>query len=210
MPPKPKCTKEELIEAGFSLVKENGSDALVARAVGKKIGTTTTPIFTFFDSMDELKDAVAKKAQQYWFDYLGEALKSENPFKEFGRRYIMFAMEEPNLYKMLSENGYVRMVGEDDQDPKFAEVVNMITDSICSQYQYSEEEALWLFEHMNTYTMGFVMGIVNNKNMYSPELIVKKQMEASMSFQFYLDILKDRLDVKKAQGMQKGSVKAKS
>ena len=62
MPPKTKFTKEEIVDAAYEILRVEGEEALTAREVGKRLGTSSSPIFTVFSSMGELKDAALKKA----------------------------------------------------------------------------------------------------------------------------------------------------
>ena len=54
MPPKAKFTRSELIQAALDLVRSKGADALTARALGQRLGSSARPIFTVFQSMDEV------------------------------------------------------------------------------------------------------------------------------------------------------------
>ena len=45
MPPKCKFTKEEIIEAALEMVKADGIEAVTARALGAKLGTSSKPVF---------------------------------------------------------------------------------------------------------------------------------------------------------------------
>ena len=58
MPPKPKFTKEEIVAAAVEIVRQEGEDALTARSLGNKLGASARPIFTVFNSMDEVKESV--------------------------------------------------------------------------------------------------------------------------------------------------------
>ena len=51
MPPKPKYTKEEIVNAAFELTREKGIDMVAAREVGKRLNTSPSPIFTVWNSM---------------------------------------------------------------------------------------------------------------------------------------------------------------
>ena len=64
MPPKPKCTKEEVIQAAFVIARERGIEAVAARELGKRLGTSATPIFTLFKNMKEVGESYVK---QLWF-----------------------------------------------------------------------------------------------------------------------------------------------
>ena len=48
MPPKPKYTRDEVIQAAFELTEAKGILNVTARDVGRRLGTTPTPIFTYF------------------------------------------------------------------------------------------------------------------------------------------------------------------
>ncbi len=51
MPPKPKFSREDIINAAFDIMQKSGADAMTAREVGKYLGTSSTPIFTAFNDM---------------------------------------------------------------------------------------------------------------------------------------------------------------
>lgn len=55
MPPKPKFTREEVAATALAIIKGSGVSALTAREVGKRLGTTASPIFTIFTNMEDLK-----------------------------------------------------------------------------------------------------------------------------------------------------------
>ena len=73
MPPKPQFTAEEIAAAALSLVKELGVEALTARNLAARLGTSARPIFTVFKSMDEVRWAARELAlrefEQYFSDY---------------------------------------------------------------------------------------------------------------------------------------------
>ena len=66
MPPKAKFSKKEIIEAAVTIVKSEGYGALTARALGAKLGTSSSPIFTVFQSMDEVQQEVLNSANQLY------------------------------------------------------------------------------------------------------------------------------------------------
>ena len=70
MPPKPKYTKEEIVSAAYELTREKGIDAVVAREVGKRLNTSASPIFTVWNSMEELREEVWKLAKQKYQEYM--------------------------------------------------------------------------------------------------------------------------------------------
>ena len=64
MPPKPKFTKEEIVQAALNVVSEKGVDALTAKELGTALGSSARPIFTVFNSMKEVRDEVRIAAMQ--------------------------------------------------------------------------------------------------------------------------------------------------
>ena len=64
MPPKAKFTKDEILNTALSITEESGIDAVTARELGKRLGSSARPIFTVFESMDEIKHSVIMKAKE--------------------------------------------------------------------------------------------------------------------------------------------------
>lgn len=58
MPPKPMFTREEIVQAALDIVSERGIEALTARELGVKLGSSARPLFTVFKNMEELHEAV--------------------------------------------------------------------------------------------------------------------------------------------------------
>ena len=101
MPPKVKFQKEEIIEAAVNITRERGINAVTAREVGAALGVSSRPLFTYFDTVDELKKEVWIYAKCLYEEYVKNGLKAEIPFLGVGQNYIRFSKEEPELYKFL-------------------------------------------------------------------------------------------------------------
>ena len=54
MPPKAKFDKDEIMKTALSIVENDGMDALTARTLGQRLGSSARPIFTVFKNMDEV------------------------------------------------------------------------------------------------------------------------------------------------------------
>ena len=101
MPPKVKFPKEEIVAAALRVARRKGLDGVTTRDIAAELDISIRPIFTFFRSMDEVRDAVRDAARAVYDGYAAEGLASEVPFFGFGMQYIRFAREEPELYRML-------------------------------------------------------------------------------------------------------------
>jgi AcrR family transcriptional regulator len=101
MPPSVKFTKDQVIEAALGITRERGIDAVTAREVANVLGVSTRPIFTHYDTMDELRRDVYELAKVRYQGYIEEGLTGPIPFLGLGQSYIRFAREEPELYRLL-------------------------------------------------------------------------------------------------------------
>lgn len=103
MPPKPKIQKEDIAAAGVELVRAGGEEALNARAVAKKLGCSTQPIFSNYPTMEALRQDVIARAQVIYDEYIAAAMarRTYPPYKASGLAYIGFAREERQLFRLL-------------------------------------------------------------------------------------------------------------
>ena len=101
MPPKVKFTSNEIIEAAVKITRTKGITAVTAREVGATLGVSSRPLFTYFDTVEELKREVYIYAKNLYKEYVENGLKAEIPFLGVGLQYLRFAKDEPNLYKYL-------------------------------------------------------------------------------------------------------------
>ena len=111
MPPKVKFTKDEIVHAALNVARAKGLAAVTTRDIAAELSVSTRPIFTYFKSMAEVREAILHAAEKIYQEYLFVGLREPVPFYGFGMQYIRFAREEPELYKLLfltpaeSENG---------------------------------------------------------------------------------------------------------
>ncbi len=104
MPRTVSISKKAIIDASIELIRENGYEALNARALAKRIGCSTQPIFSNFKSMDDLLENTLKATLDIYNAFVADSIKSgehEPVYKAHGRAYIRFAVEEKNLFRLL-------------------------------------------------------------------------------------------------------------
>ena len=103
MPRKFMFTREEILTAALDLVREKGITAVTARGLGEKLGSSSKPIFSLFENMEDVLNAVMEVADEVYQKYLKEDMaKGEYPpYKASGMAYIRFAKEEKELFKLL-------------------------------------------------------------------------------------------------------------
>ena len=171
MPPKPKYTKEEIVNAAFDLTREKGIDAVVAREVGKRLNTSSSPIFTIWSSMEELKEDVRRLAIQKYREYMADIFDYFPSFKEFGMRCVGFAAEEPNLFRLLfltkreEHSPYVRFKQE------FESIFIPLVEEIMSQFGLSKSDAEDLLSQMIIFANGIAAYVLTDENSFSKETV---------------------------------------
>lgn len=127
MPPKAKFTQEDIADVAFALVREQGIEALTARSLAARLGSSPKPIFGLFSSMEELQTAVIQKAQALFSERIRREMEAGRfpPYKASGMAYVRFAQEERHLFKLL----YMRdRSGEPPmgEDPNSALMIQLI------------------------------------------------------------------------------------
>ena len=153
MPPKPKFSREDIINAAFDIVQKSGTDAMTAREVGKYLGTSSTPIFTAFNDMSELRAAVCDKARKVFDEYMAVAEDFSPAYKKRGM-VGEIRPRNPMLFQLLFMSG-----SETETDFNSAvEIMPFGKENdiaiITRDYNATPEQAEHLFSQMWTYTYG--------------------------------------------------------
>lgn len=180
MPPKAKFSREQIVSAAFRIVEEKGMSALSARSLAHALGTSTGPIFTAFDTIEEIQREVKSKAKELYGEYIKEGLKDTVAFKGAGMKYIQFAKDKPELFKLLFMSGDgVNTVTHflpygDDNHP-------IILEAIEKNYGLSGGEAKNLYNHMSVYAFGFAALFAQRINVFNMEDISRMMSEVFSS-----------------------------
>ena len=154
MPPKPKFTKEEIVAAALALVSEKGTEALTARELGLRMGSSARPIFTVFQSMEEVQRQLRQAAMER-FDSFAERVMHYTPaFKQFGMQMILFAQEEPRLFRLLFMTENTRARSFEDVFAQLGDTARLCVGLIERDYGLTELEAMELFRHVWIHTYG--------------------------------------------------------
>ena len=154
MPPKAKFTKEQITKAALGVVSEKGAQALTAKELGAALGTSTTPIFTVFDSMQEVQDAVMLAAMERFEEYAHKAAHIKPVFKQIGMQMILFAKEEPKLYQLIFMSSISEAQTFDDIYAHLGSLADECLDVLQKDYDLSKDNAKTLFEHVWIHTFG--------------------------------------------------------
>ena len=146
MPPKIKFSREEMTAAALVIVREQGADALTAKAIAGRLGTSTRPVFTCFGTMEEVRREVRLSAESLFREYTEAGLTERIPFLGYGKQYLRFAGEEPELFRLLF------LSGNPDRDSGFVSSMQRsflaVRSSLMQIYDLSETEAKLFFRNL--------------------------------------------------------------
>ena len=187
MPPKAKYTREEIIEIAFQMARENGIESVVARELGKKMGTSSSPIFTAFKNMEELQLAVRDRAMQEFESFIREALNYTPAFKYVGVRMVQFSMQEPKLFQLLYMREHEESQTFDGLVNELGDTVEVCVEVIQKDYALTKTEAEVLFRQVWMHTFAICVLAANKVCHFKPEEISEM---LSLEFQGTLMLMK--------------------
>ena len=154
MPPKPKFTREEIIDAAFEIVRAEGMNALTARELGKKLGSSARPIFTMFKDMNELKSEITIKANDLLKEYVSRAENYTPVFKQAVKETILFASEEPNLFQLIFLSNNTEPENFEFLKVKFKDETEDLLEVIKNNYGLNTQQAMIAIKHTIIYIYG--------------------------------------------------------
>lgn len=154
MPPKPKFTKEEIVEVALKVVSKNGVEGLTARELGEALGSSARPIFTVFRNMEELQEEVKKAAMQQFENYVSHSIPDMPLFKQVGMKMVLFGAKEPKLYQLLFMQENRNNITFDDVFGELGPTAEICIEAIENDYNLSKADAKMLFENVWIYTFG--------------------------------------------------------
>ena len=179
MPPKVKFQKEDIVAAAVDVAREKGAQAITAREVAARLGVSTRPIFTYFDTMDQLKGEVYEYARGLYRSYIERGLSERLPFLGIWRYYLHFAREEPQLYKLLfltppsaESRGAIEALHY-SQD--------LARESLMSFYNLDAHSADCYFRDLWIVAYGFATLVVTDDCPYTDEEMLDVGAEISLS-----------------------------
>lgn len=154
MPPKPKFTREEIVQTALEIVSQKGVEALTAKELGDALGSSARPIFTVFNSMKEVQDEVRAAAMHRFESFAEQKLPGMPLFKQVGMQMVLFGAREPKLYQLLFMQENRSAVSFDDVFGELCPTAGTCIGLIREEYDMSEAEARLLFENIWIFTFG--------------------------------------------------------
>ncbi len=175
MPRKLMFTRGEIIDAALSITRQKGFGAVSARALGEKLGTSSRPVFSLFENMEEVQQAVLQAADEVYQNYLKEHMAGKRypPYKASGMAYIQFAKEERELFKLLFMRDRSREKIEENK-----ESIRPLLQLLQKNLGIGEEQAYLFHLEMWIYVHGIATMVATSYLNWDEEFVSKVLTDA--------------------------------
>lgn len=98
--PKQVVTQEMILNSAIDITRRSGFESVNARSVSEYMGRSVQPIYSYFQNMDDLKDAIYNRAMEFYNAFI-HAKADMSSLESMGEANIKFAKQEPNLFRLL-------------------------------------------------------------------------------------------------------------
>ena len=103
-----------IVACSLELLAEQGRPGVTMRAVAGRLGVGAMTLYTYFDSQEALWRGMVRRGFELLYRQCeaGSTLHTTGDWRGSARQYLQFAVQHPNLYKLMFDTPVV----EDDSD----------------------------------------------------------------------------------------------
>jgi len=157
--------KEELLKEAINIIQEEGVQAITLQVLGTRLGTSRSAIYRHFTSKQDLLGNV----MMYGFDLFEssitpmEEMKDKNIItciKIMGKEYLTFAMNNPNLFRMLFGEKYQDVrdgicdINEKDEAKGYHALINLVIQAQKENLFNQEDDPILLTQTIHAMIHG--------------------------------------------------------
>ena len=99
------ATRAEIVAAAWDLAREQGLAGLSMRDLGKRVGMRAQSVYTYFDSKDDIYDAMFREGYEQfltWSDADGASARTPlDQVRAQAHRFFLFCTSDPVRYQLL-------------------------------------------------------------------------------------------------------------
>ncbi|MDE5910896.1 MAG: TetR/AcrR family transcriptional regulator [Clostridia bacterium] len=99
--PKQTVDKAQLLKTALQMTREDGFESVNARSVAQRMGCSVQPIYSYFNNMETLKDALYGAAMKFYNEFIYSRIDNNRILESMAIANVAFAKYETNLFKML-------------------------------------------------------------------------------------------------------------
>lgn len=93
-------TREDIVEAAFQVVRNQGRKKLSARTIANELNSSTMPIYSTINSMKELEQEIGQKFTELLLQYCLTPWTG-NFLVDMSFGYVRFAKDEKELFRIM-------------------------------------------------------------------------------------------------------------
>lgn len=177
MPRQAQFSKSDIVAAAMKILRTQGWRMITARSISKDLSCSVSPLFTAYDSMDEILQDVLAECTRSLNEYLSDVSEYRLSFKEMGLRLYRFSIEEPKLFRalFLRPNADLSII-----DKTAMECLKELE----NEFGFDDKMAADFLEQMRPVIVG-VSGLANN----DPQNWNEDRVSQILSKQFYAFLL---------------------
>ena len=151
--PEQRVTRVRVLDAALSIVREQGEEALSARAIAERAECSVQPIYSLFGDMAALAEELYDHARAWVAAYNLEHMHDgANLFEANGFSHLRLAKTENNLFRFLYLSPHMHPEGFEELFQSVA--LDGVEDCIQDLGRLSAEAAHELYLSMIVYTHG--------------------------------------------------------
>ncbi len=97
-------TRQEILDAALAIIGENGADKLSLRALARRVEYSPAGLYEYFDSKDDIIDAVCEEGDRRLMHYLlqvPQELAPDQYLVELGITYVCFALRNEEHFMLM-------------------------------------------------------------------------------------------------------------
>ena len=170
MPPKPRITREMILDAAYAIAREQGIDLVNARAIAQRIGCSTQPVLYYFKRVEDIRHEVYRMADAYHSVFLMQLPDDENPMISLGLNYIRFAEQEKPLFRLLFQSN--SFAGQNITDLIDTPELLPILKIFQNEAELSLDQAKIVFKTLLMLVHGCASMLANNTMEYNENEII--------------------------------------
>jgi AcrR family transcriptional regulator len=102
MPPKQRFSPDDVINAAYQVVRQQGWEGFSARTIANELKSSTRPIYDYFNSMENIQAEVVKRALADFVAFLSQE-RTGDKWLDQALGYVLFASKEKHLFRCIND-----------------------------------------------------------------------------------------------------------
>ena len=173
MPPQKRIFRQDILQAAVEVVRQQGEQALSVRSIANKLQSSTQPIYSEFQGIEQLKKVLLVYAKENFLHI------NAISYKDYGIRFLQFAYTEPELFRFL----YIRRRTMEEtfvDDINYEETISLL----CKTLDMERDKATEMHHKMQCYCYALAVMLATGYCTFS-----MKDIEERLT-QFYIILLR--------------------